>query len=141
MLAFVDVQYHEDFAWAACVVAAAWTDATPMESWRVRVSPIAPYEPGAFYKRELPCLLAVLQRARDLETVVIDGYVTLDRAGTWGLGAHLHEALHRTVPIVGVAKTALGVDVETASRRVRDMHGPSRVPTLLRAVDQLARQP
>jgi len=36
--------------------------------------------------------------------------------------------------------TAVGIDVALAAQEVRRMHGPYRVPTLLRAVDQLARQ-
>ena len=42
------------------------------------IDKVAPYEPGAFYKRELPCLMRLLDEVdRALEAVVVDGYVTL----------------------------------------------------------------
>jgi deoxyribonuclease V len=94
-------------------------------------------------------------------TVLIDGYVWLGPEKA-GLGAHLHQALGGLVPIVGIAKTrfagatpvrevargqsslplfvsAIGLDVEEAAEKVRTMHGPHRLPTLLKRVDQLCR--
>lgn len=162
MIAFVDVQYAEASARAACVLARAWSDAEPAQTLVADLSPIAPYEPGAFYKRELPCLLAVLARAPEVEVVVIDGYVWLDESMTPGLGAHLYEALGKKVPVVGVAKTAfkgspmaekvlrpssakplfvtsVGLPASEAAAHVRAMHGDARIPTLLRRVDDLAR--
>jgi deoxyribonuclease V len=92
---------------------------------------------------------------------VIDGYVWLgeDRPG---LGAHLYEALDRCVPIIGVAKTrfrcaasaevyrggsrrslfvsAAGLGAHLAAGCIERMHGPYRLPTLLRRVDQLCRR-
>jgi deoxyribonuclease V len=155
--AAVDVAYGDAGARAAAVWFEGW-DATAASSEKVcLIDEVAPYEPGAFYKRELPCLLAVLAGVRP-ECVVIDGYVWLgpDRSG---LGAHLHQALG--VPIVGVAKTsfreapamsvlrgesknplfvtAVGMDTGAAAAAVARMHGPFRIPTLLRRVDQLAR--
>lgn len=162
MIAFTDVQYGETSARAACVLAHDWSDAAPARTLSLEVSPIAPYEPGAFYKRELPCLLEVLKRAGPVQHVVIDGYVWLDDAGTPGLGAHLFERLGRAVPVIGLAKTAFkgsamaaklarpgstkplfvtaaGVPLSTALGWVQQLHGAHRIPTLLRAVDHLAR--
>lgn len=162
MLAFLDVQYADDHARAACVLARAWSDALGERSWAVRVSPIAPYEPGQFYKRELPCLLAVLKDAPPVQLVVIDGYVWLDEARTPGLGAHLYAALGERTPVVGIAKTSFkgspmaeavarpgsknplfvtsaGLDQRVAAGFVRTMHGQSRIPSLLAEVDRLAR--
>lgn len=122
-----------------------------------------PYRPGAFYERELPCLLAVLEAVTTpFRALVIDGYVELDERGSPGLGAHLHAYFGGEYPVIGVAKTAYrgssfaarvvrgsgerplfvttrGVSRELASELVGRMHGPYRVPTLLRRVDQLAR--
>lgn len=67
-----------------------------------------PYEPGGFYKRELPFLLeavAFVERRHLVEAVVIDGHVWL-REGQPGLGARLHEALGARKAVIGVAKTA-----------------------------------
>ncbi len=118
----------------------------------------AEYEPGAFYRRELPCLLEVLARGPCPNVIVVDGYVWLGD-GKPGLGGHLHAAMGGIV--VGVAKTqylsapavpvlrgtsrsplfvtAAGVEPEVAASWIEDMHGPYRVPTLLRQVDALAR--
>ena len=90
MIACVDVDYRDDGAVAACVLFAGWADETPAGEHVARVSEVAPYEPGQFYKRELPCLLAVLGPALEaggLEAVVVDGYVWLHDEHTPGLVA------------------------------------------------------
>lgn len=168
MIACTDVDYRPDgSARAAALRFAEWSDAQPLSEWTERIDRAEPYVPGEFFRRELPCLLAVLERVRQmagpLSAVVIDGYVTLDAAGTPGLGAHLYAALGEAVPVVGVAKTAFrgsphalavcrgssrsalyitaaGIDPEEAARSVQAMAGPHRLPTLLKRVDQLCRQ-
>ncbi len=165
MLACVDVDYRENEAAAACVLFRAWGDEAPAGQLVQHLAGIEPYVPGQFYRRELPCLLAVLGRvAEPLEVVVIDGYVWLGDETHPGLGAHLYEALGRRVPVVGVAKTrfhsarlavpvvrgrdstrplfvtAAGLDAALAGEWVRSMHGDYRLPTLLKRVDQLCRQ-
>jgi deoxyribonuclease V len=103
MIACVDVDYRGPGACAACVLLGDWADADSAGEEVEHLGAVAPYQPGAFYRRELPCLLAVLARVRDpLDAVVVDGYVWLG-GGTPGLGAHLHEALGRAVPVVGEA--------------------------------------
>jgi deoxyribonuclease V len=164
MIAFVDVDYRGDEAAAACVLSAGWNDDVPARELVQRVLGVEPYVAGQFYKRELPCLLAVLgQVGEPIDLVVIDGYVWLADESRPGLGAHLYESLGKKVPIVGVAKTqflsaklavpvvrgeansrplfvtAAGMDVSEAAARVRGMHGPHRIPTLLRRVDALCR--
>jgi deoxyribonuclease V len=165
MLACVDADYRAEGAVAACVLFRQWTDACPAGELVEHLSRVEPYQPGQFYRRELPCLLAVLAHVTEpLEAVVIDGYVWLADEGRPGLGAHLYEALGRAVPVIGVAKThfagvrvarpvvrgtsrkplwvtAAGIDPDTAAAHVRAMHGPFRVPALLRRVDQRCRQP
>lgn len=160
--AVVDVDYAGPGATAACVVGDRWGDAAPIETHAIALAEVAPYVPGSFFERELPCVLAVLPRIiTPIEAVVIDGYVTLDAAGTPGLGAHLHAALAGRYPVIGVAKTAfgdasfavhvlrgesrralyvtaIGMDVAEAARNIATMHGPHRIPTLLRWVDRLA---
>jgi deoxyribonuclease V len=163
MIAAVDVDYRDQEAVAACVLFGQWTDAVPAGEVVERITRVEPYQPGQFYRRELPCLLAVLGRVSDpLAAAVIDGYVWLDDETRPGLGGHLHAALGWSVPVIGVAKTrfagvrvarpvlrgtsrkplwvtAAGIDLETAADFVRSMHGPFRVPTLLRRVDRLCR--
>lgn len=161
MLACVDVDYRETGAMAACVLFRAWTDAVSAAERVEVMTEVAPYQPGQFYLRELPCLLSVLNTVGEpLEAIVVDGYVWLadDRPG---LGAHLYEALGRRVAVVGVAKTrfagaeaeevlrggscrplyvsAAGLECSTVAEYIRTMHGAYRLPTLLRRVDQLCR--
>jgi deoxyribonuclease V len=158
-IAITDVAYFDDVAFAACVVALSWGDQFPADTRVVLRTPVEEYVPGAFWQRELPCLLGVLDGLR-AEVVVVDGYVWLDDAGRPGLGAHLHERLG--LPVVGVAKTAfdgsshahhvmrgaskkplyvtsVGMDADEAAAAVASMHGPHRLPTLLTLADHLAR--
>jgi len=126
-----------------------------------RITEVEAYQPGQFYRRELPCLLRVLTNVTEpLEAIVIDGYVWLGENRP-GLGAHLYEALARSVPIIGVAKThfrgavaeevcrgdsrrplfisVAGLSAQTAADHIRSMHGPYRLPTMLAKVDHLCR--
>ena len=162
MIACVDVDYRNVGAVAACVSFRAWSDGRPAAEFVVQISDVEPYQSGQFYRRELPCILAVLKSLPDLpQVIVIDGYVWLgDRQP--GLGAHLYEALERRVAVIGVAKTrfvraepvelvlrgrsrsplyvtAVGMDLAEAANRIRTMHGSCRIPTLLKRVDQLSR--
>lgn len=166
MIACIDVYYRGERgpAVAACVVFAAWTDAEPTAEYTVEIAEIEPYVPGEFYKRELPCIVAVLDDvAEPIDAIVVDGHVWLDPAETRaGLGAHLHAALGGDVPVVGVAKhryhttpssaevlrgdsetplyvTAAGIDASDARRAVAAMHGDYRMPTLLKRADSLCR--
>jgi deoxyribonuclease V len=164
MIACVDVDYRDPYAIAACVAFRSWTDPVSADEKVERISPIEPYVPGQFYRRELPCLLAVLETMREaLETVVVDGYVWLKDEKTPGMGARLFEALGGKVPVIGVAKTrflsssiaaevkrghslrplyvtAAGIDLANAAGFIRSMHGDHRIPTLLRRVDRLCRE-
>jgi deoxyribonuclease V len=162
-IALVDVHYHAEGARAACVLAEQWTDPTPCAEWTVEIASVAPYRPGHFFERELPCLVQVLARApRPPRVIVVDGYVVLDAAGTLGLGGHLFAHFQGQIPIIGLAKrsfarsafatrllrgssrsplfvTALGVPVQDASALISGMHGDHRIPTLCTRVDQLCR--
>lgn len=163
MIACVDVDYRDGDGLAACVLCNDWTDAESCAAFTERIVGIQPYEPGQFYKRELPCLLAVLGKVRGtVDVVVVDGYVWLSDETEPGLGAHLYQALGKKIPVVGVAKTqyhgataarpvlrgdsrrplfvsAVGMDLDQACRCIQGMHGDHRLPTLLKQVDQLCR--
>lgn len=165
MLIALDVHYEGLQACAAGVLFEFWDSPQCREEVVCELTEVAAYEPGEFYLRELPCLLEVLERVdlESVEAVIVDGYVWLDGQGRPGLGAHLYEALDEAVPVVGVAKnifgnaesfaisvlrgeserplwvTAVGTEAETAAAHLREMHGPHRFPTILRAVDSLCR--
>lgn len=159
MIAIVDVQYAETRARAGCVIAHAWSDPAPAAERTLETEVAAAYVPGEFYRRELPPVLEILHGVAGLATVVIDAHVWL-APGRPGLGARLHEALGGAVAVVGVAKnafagapslpvvrnaarplyvSAIGLDPRDAAAHVAAMHGPYRIPTLIRRADQLAR--
>ena len=158
MICIVDVHYEPDRVTAAAV-GAEWTDEVATIEVVVRTpGPAADYNPGAFYERELPYLLAILERMPPVEVVVVDGYVWLGPDHP-GLGWHLHHA--RGGPVIGIAKTqfagaisndiirgdstrplhitAIDYDPTAAAEHVRLMHGEHRIPTLVRRADALAR--
>jgi deoxyribonuclease V len=163
MIACVDVDYRDVGAVAACVCIGKWGDGTSVLESVIEISYVEPYEPGQFYRRELPCILAVLKSfPHSPQVVIIDGYVWLGEHRP-GLGAHLHEALDKQVPVIGVAKThfvgaepvalvtrgrsrtplyitAAGIDVADAASKIKAMHGPYRIPTMLKRVDKLSRR-
>ena len=161
MFAAVDVHYPPSGGARAALVAAsdaAFSSITCEKT--VFVAEVAAYQPGSFYKRELPPLRAVLTGVDDVGLLVIDGYVDLDPAGRPGLGAHVHEEFG--IPVIGVAKTrfasathavpvlrgtaarplyvtAAGLPAADAADLVRAMAGKFRFPDALRRVDALAR--
>lgn len=162
MRACVDVDYHTTGACAAAVTFRDWSDAKAVDEKTVHIFEVAPYVPGEFFRRELPCLLAVLKTLPAIKTVVIDGYVWLDNESTLGLGGHLYQALGQRVQVVGIAKTkfrgaievcevlrgsstrplyvsAAGIEAALAADCVRSMHGNHRIPSLISRVDYLCR--
>jgi deoxyribonuclease V len=158
----VDVHYPDTGgASAALVVAADPRFARLTEEHAAWLPTVGEYQPGRFYLRELPAIVAVLARTARLDLLVIDGYVDLDPYGRPGLGAHLYA--QTGVPVIGVAKTAFhtathaiaiqrgnatrplfitaaGLPADRAATLVTDMAGPHRIPDALRTVDHLARR-
>ncbi|MFD2146904.1 endonuclease V [Mucilaginibacter antarcticus] len=74
----------------------------------VYVDDIEDYQAGQFYKRELPCLLKLLDKVDKgkLAVIIIDGHVYVDNSREFGLGGKLWEALNKLVPVIGVAKNS-----------------------------------
>jgi len=162
----IDVGYENDKANIAAVSFKDWEDEKPFDTKKVLLKNIAAYEPGQFYKRELPCLEEVLNHY-DLEKtdiVIVDGFVWLNSEKKKGLGAYLYEVLDKKIPIIGVAKRAFhgenkwcrtivrgesknplyvtseGIEVNEAAKLIQGMHGEFRIPTMLKLVDQLSRE-
>ena len=159
----VDVQYWNDKATAGGVSFKNWQDQEMQRKYVSFVEGFADYEPGYFYKRELPCILNLIaEHQLKPECIVIDGFVFLDGFSQAGLGKHLFDALDGRVSIIGVAKkrfkdidskyevhrgdskrplyvTAVGMEVEQAKENIRSMHGSNRLPTLLKYADQICR--
>jgi deoxyribonuclease V len=160
ILAF-DTYYFGDKAKTVCIAFNAWSDADVCGLFEETLSGIEDYEPGAFYKRELPCILSLIQKIdlAPVEAVIVDGFVVLDDFGKIGLGGHLFEQLGGRVPVIGVAKsgfhnnkknvaeafrgdskkplyiTAKGIGLDQARQHVASMHGKFRMPNLLKLLD------
>jgi deoxyribonuclease V len=159
----VDVHYKCQKAFVAGVLFENWEDDYPCEIFMSTVSNIEKYEPGQFYKRELPCILKLLEDHNIRpDCIVVDGFVYLDGVGNAGLGKHLYDALKGRVNVIGVAKrpfknisdffavyrggsdnplyvTSVGIEIDIAKKLVATMSGRFRVPTLLKRVDRACR--
>jgi deoxyribonuclease V len=159
----LDVAYGDAAAAVAGALVPGW-DAESASRMLVRRFEGVPanYEPGAFYRRELPLLLPIIaELATSIDVIVIDGYVWLEDNRP-GLGGRLFASLGCRIPVIGVAKTryqndtwsipvlrgtsqqplfvtSVGIAVTEAADCVRRMHGDHRIPTILRLVDGAAR--
>lgn len=160
-----DTHYFEDKAQCVAVVF-DWSDTLPKTVYKTTIEHIAPYEPGQFYKRELPCIMAVLEQVdlSCIEAIIVDGHVYTSDDGKPGLGAHLFRAINDSIPIIGVAKSffrnnaqltrevlrseskkplyvsAVGTPLDEVVNRIKNMPGCYRMPDMLKHLDQLTRE-
>lgn len=106
MILAIDVHYRENEAKAVGVLF-NWEDIQPLSTIVQYLSNIDDYKPGEFYKRELPCLLKIIEKVNlnELEAIIIDGHIYTDCQGNFGLGGKLWEVLNNQIPIIGVAKS------------------------------------
>lgn len=167
MIYAFDTYYFDEFAKTVCIAFENWDSDKEYEIFTEKTVIASDYESGAFYKRELPCILSLLKRItlKTDDIIIVDGYVTLDNDGKIGLGGYLYRQLEGAVPVVGIAKndfnaaddqrrsvcrgdsktplfvTAKGIDVDEVKRRVETMAGNFRIPKLLKKLDQLTRNP
>lgn len=104
MFAAMDVCYLDAGVARAAVVVAADPRLGSVVWSRTAITTVrAKYQPGEFWRRELPPLRAVLEGVAGLALIVIDGYVDLAPGSRPGLGARVHAEFG--VPVIGVAKT------------------------------------
>ena len=164
----IDVDYRSDHAIVSGILIQDWSS-SECAVVNVRVDEVEAYEPGSFYKRELPCIqrllttIEVMAPSLELGFIVIDGYVHLGENFTKpGLGAYLNNFLGGEIPIIGVAKTyfrgvpdetrlfrqgstsplfitGVGIDQAEARNKIAGMHGVFRLPSMLKYVDQCCR--
>jgi len=166
MIYAFDTHYRENKANTVCIGFEKWEDKTFLWSKSLRTDIKSDYISGAFYKRELPCIIELLGQI-DLKTddiIVIDGFVFLDDQMKPGLGAHLYHEIGETNPIVGVGKsnfatlnklkrpilrgesqnplfiTAIGLDLDDVANKVKNMFGEYRMPYLLSQLDQMTKK-
>lgn len=164
MIAAIDIHYKETYAKAVCVVF-DWADETAEHVYTDLITEVAPYVSGEFYKRELPCIIKVLEQVQldTLEAIIVDGHVFVDNDKKYGLGGYVWEALDKQVPIIGIAKksfihtekvatpikrgtsesplfvSCIGIDKETVLEKIKLFHGEHRMPTILKLVDSHSR--
>lgn len=161
MILAIDVHYREEFAKTVSIEFENWNDSVPSKINESFIKNVEEYVSGEFYKRELPCIMEILEKTdkEKLEVIIIDGYVVLDDTGKAGLGKYLYETLNQAIPIIGVAKrgfinnernvikikrgksenplfiTSIGIDLNEAATKIKNMTGEFRIPDLLRILD------
>ncbi len=163
MIIAIDVDYRKNGAKVAGVIFEAWESEEIVDEYTLFIDHVADYASGNFYKRELPCIMALLEHIEyPITYIVIDGYVHLGSKKNPGLGKHLWDELKGAIPVIGVAKspfkgtpqntelvrgrgkkplyiTAEGIDLEIAKANIFKMKGQYRIPALLKYVDALCR--
>ena len=165
MILAIDVYYTDKGAKAVGVLF-EWEDATPIQTIIEYVNEVEEYIPGEFYKRELPCIAALLHKIGShlLDAVIVDGHIYVDNNGTYGLGGRTFELLERKIPVIGVAKTgfhtnketvvevfrgesknplhvsAIGMDVTLAAAKIMAMYGSYRIPDILKKLDMVTKE-
>ncbi len=77
MIVAIDVHYRETEAKIVAVAFENWSDKAPSEVFIANKTDIEEYEPSAFFKRELLCVVEIMQQIdlNSLDYLVIDGYV------------------------------------------------------------------
>jgi deoxyribonuclease V len=163
-IACIDVYYTDRKARAACVLFLNDPINTTIAEYSVVIDHVEEYISGQFYKRELPCILKVLEAVEQkIDLIIVDSFVFLGE-GKKGLGAYLYEALDMKVAVAGVAKTyfheasdcrevlrgtsakplyvsAIGCNVQDIAKLVEALYGEFRIPDVLKRVDTLSRIP
>lgn len=165
MILALDVHYREKEAKAVGILF-NWEDTEPKEIIVEYINEVEEYIPGEFYKRELPCLLKIIEKVnlKDLEAIIIDGYIYVDNKRKLGLGGMLWENLDKQIPIIGIAKTSfysnketvqeifrgesknalyistINYDIEIAIEKINKMSGSYRIPTLLKELDRITKE-
>lgn len=165
MIYAFDTYYYENFAKTVCIAFRNWDSEKEDAIYSENMAITSDYESGAFYKRELPCILSLLKKIdlTENDIIIVDGYVTLDNSEKIGLGGYLYHSLNNKIPVVGIAKngfaaedkkrrevfrgesktplfiTSQGIDVDEIKIAVENMTGSYRIPTLLKKLDQLTR--
>lgn len=165
ILAF-DTYYFDGKAKTVCLEFTEWNQSKNFKVHTEIIGNVEEYIPGEFYRRELPCIISLLNQfdLKDIDFIIVDGFVYLDDEMKYGLGGYLYEKLNKEIPIIGVAKTnfasieknkrillrgdskkplfvtAIGIDLDDAFKKVESMAGEFRMPTLLKEMDRLTKE-
>lgn len=166
MILALDVHYKDDGSAKSVGILFNWNDTQPKEILIEYIKETDEYIPGEFYKRELPCLLKIIEKVNinDLEAIVIDGYVYINNEKGLGLGGYLWKALNKQIAVIGVAKnfyhgntetthqiyrgkskkplyiSSVGLELSAASDFIMQMSGEFRIPDLLKQLDIITKE-
>jgi deoxyribonuclease V len=161
----LDVHYREDVAKIVGVLF-DWEDVQPKKIIVEYINEVSEYIPGEFYKRELPCIIEILNKVdlNTIDTIIIDGHIYVDDDLKYGLGGYVWQAVNEKIPIIGVAKTSfyknkatvqevtrgnsakplyvssIGIDVDKALELIKNMKGDYRIPTILKELDRITKE-
>ena len=158
----IDTYYYKDRAKTVGIVFNEWEDEVPEKvliSW-LSSDKYGPYIPGEFYKRELPCIMHLLEQVPDIRLEQ-----ELDKEHPDFRNNHPTDPMKIYGPaIIGVAKTSFkgcdsdhgiakvyrgeaknplyvcttwfNMSANEAAERIKSMHGNYRIPTLLKILDK-----
>ncbi|WP_372009187.1 endonuclease V [Paenibacillus chitinolyticus] len=166
MIIAVDVYYEENQAKSVGVIFQSWEDSKPLDVIVSYTENPHEYEPGSFYKRELPCIRELLKLTdlNQIHTIVVDGYVYLNNEKKPGLGHYVYAAFSGKIPVIGVAKsafhdneafvkkiyrgnsskplyiTSIGMELAVAAEHIQSMYGGYRFPHLLKLLDKQTKE-
>jgi deoxyribonuclease V len=166
MILALDTYYFENKAKTVALEFSSWSDNIETVLYSEVLENIEEYISGEFYKRELPCILSLISKidVKKIEFIIIDGYVFVDDNSKLGLGGFLYEKLSKKIPIIGVAKTdfisltknkisllrgksknplfisSIGINLNEATEKIKQMSGEFRIPTLLKKLDTLTKE-
>ena len=164
MILALDVHYRENLAKSVGILF-NWQDSVPKEIVCEYIYEVEEYIPGQFYKRELPCLLKIIEKIdiSILDAIIVDGHIYVDNNFEYGLGGKLYEVLDKKIPIIGVAKTpffknketirelyrgesktplyisSIGLNMDIVIDCIKNMYGKSRMPYILRCLDKITK--
>lgn len=90
ILAF-DTYYYNGKAKTVCLEFEEWNESKNFKIHTEIIENVEEYIPGEFYKRELPCILSLLDKIdlTNIEAIIVDGFVYLDDEKKYGLGRPL----------------------------------------------------
>lgn len=135
-----------------------------LNEYKTTIYNVESYQPGQFYKREMPCLVTLIEKIQEsFDVIIIDGYVYLDKWQKAGLGKHLYDNLSVKKPIIGIAKThfydipqdyavyhgisknplyvtCIDFNISVSKNLVKNLQGNHRIPDIIKMVDKLTRQ-
>ena len=162
----IDVYYTNNKAKSVGIIFKNWEDTQPYNIISSHTTNPFEYESGRFYKRELPCIIELMELVdmNQIHTIIVDGYVYLDDDKKPGLGYYVYKNFESKIPVIGVAKTAfhdnktyvmsiyrgksqkplfvssIGIETPAAAKYIQSMSGEYRIPYLLKLMDSKTRE-